>query len=351
VRAWGEPLASVGEFGLIERLRRLVPTKAPGVVLGIGDDAAVLRFIGSAVATCDIQVEGVHFTWSTCSPEDVGWRAIAVNLSDVAAMGGTPRFALVSLALPADSPLERIEGIYRGVGEIATSYAIAIAGGNISGTSGPMVIDVTALGDVERAVPRSGAVPGHGVWITGSVGKAAAGRFLLQHPEVHVAGAEALVEAYRRPAPRVAAGKLLAETGMVSAMLDTSDGTASDLLHLVEASDVGVRLDEEHLPVSAGLTAVARAARQDPAAWTLDGGEDYELLFAAAPGFAAEAAQIASRLEVALTRIGEILPRSEGRWVIEPGGARRRLSARGWNHFPAGGDGFGSPEGAHNRRI
>ena len=337
MRVSGESLASVGEFGLIERLRRLVPGGGPGVILGIGDDAALLSFSGPAVATCDVQVEGVHFTWDLCQPEDLGWRAIAVNLSDVAAMGGTPRFALISLAVPVDSTVERVEGVYRGIGAIATAYAVAVVGGNLSGTQGPMVIDVTMLGEAERAVTRAGARPGDEVWITGSVGKSAAGRFLLQHPEIRVAGREALERAYCRPTPRVAVGKALAAAGMVSAMLDTSDGTAADLLHLAEASRVGVRLDLVRLPIAAGLMNAARAGRQDPAAWTVDGGEDYELLFAASPGFAAEAARLATRLEVALTRIGEILPASEGRWMIDPAGTRRALSPRGWDHLRARG--------------
>jgi thiamine-monophosphate kinase len=331
----GESLASVGEFGLIERLRQLVPGEGPGVILGIGDDAALLRFSGPAVATCDIQVEGVHFTWDLCQPDDLGWRAVAVNLSDVAAMGGTPRFALISLALPADTTVERIEGIYRGIGAIATAYAVAVVGGNLSGTQGPMVIDVTVLGEAERTVTRAGARPGDGVWITGSVGKSAAGRFLLRHPEIRVAGREALEQAYCRPTPRVGVGKVLAGGGLVTAMLDTSDGTAADLLRLAEASRVGVRLDLVRLPVAAGLMDAAGAGRQDPTAWTVDGGEDYELLFAASPAFAAEAARLATRLEVALTRIGEILPASEGRWMMDPAGTRRALSPRGWDHLRA----------------
>ncbi len=329
----GEPLAALGEFGLIEQLRRLVPEEGPGVILGIGDDAALLRFSGPAVATCDIQVEGVHFTWDLCQPEDLGWRAIAVNLSDVAAMGGTPRFALISLALPPDSTLERIERVYRGIGAIATAYTVAVVGGNLSGTSGPLVIDVTVLGEAERAVTRSGARPGDDVWITGSVGKSAAGRFLLQHPEIRVTGRETLAQAYRRPVPRVAAGKALAATGMVTAMLDTSDGTGADLLHLADASQVGVQLDIARLPVAAGVMDAAREGGQDPAAWTVEGGEDYELLFAATPAFGAEAVRLAARLELALTRIGEILPASEGRWIVESGGTRRTLSPRGWDHL------------------
>ena len=329
------PLASLGEFGLIDRLRRLVPAAGPGVTVGIGDDAAVLQCAGPVVATCDIQVEGVHFTWDLCGPEDVGWRALAVNLSDIAAMGGMPRYALISLALPAETTPATIEGIYRGLAEIAGAYDVLIVGGNISRTAGPLIVDVAALGSLDgtrHAVTRAGARPGDGVWVTGTVGKAAAGRFLLQHPEVQVPGAAALAAAYRRPTPRVQAGQVLAERPL-GAMIDTSDGTASDLLHLVEASHVGVRLDEERLPRPEGLPQAAQAAGLDPAAWALGGGEDYELLFTADRGFDAGAAGAAAQMDVPLTRIGEILPEPEGRWIYRPGGQRRPLAAQGWDHF------------------
>ena len=326
-------VASMGEFALIDRLRRLVPTEARGVTLGIGDDAAVLTFPGPVVATCDIQIEGVHFTWDLAGPEDVGWRAVAVNLSDIAAMGGTPRFLLISMALPTNTPVETVEGIYRGVAEISVAFVVVVAGGNLSATSGPLVIDVTALGDGGRTLTRGGARPGDGVWITGEVGKGAAGRFLALHPRLEVPERDVLIAAYRRPSPRVEAGKALAGVPEVSAMIDTSDGTASDLLHLAEASKAGVKLEVDRLPAPQGLVHAAREAGCDLDAWTLAGGEDYELLFTAAREFEGQAAGLADRLGVPLTRIGEILPQPEGRWIVDRGGQRRALSGRGWDHF------------------
>jgi thiamine-monophosphate kinase len=335
-RASDNSVASVGEFGLIDRLRRLVPTRGQGVTVGLGDDAAVLTFAGPALATCDIQVEGVHFTWDLCTPEDVGWRAVAVNLSDIAAMGGTPRFILISMALQPTTSVARVEEMYGGIAEIARAYEVIVAGGNLSSTLGPLVVDVTALGDAGRALTRAGARPGDGVWVTGTVGKAAAGRFLAQHPAVRVPGREALVAAYCRPTPRVEAGKTLGEVSDVTAMIDTSDGTAGDLLHLAEASGVGVRLEIDRLPTSSGLAEAAREAGTEPEAWTLAGGEDYELLFTAGAAFETQAAALAARLTVPLTRIGEILPGTEGCWMSERGGRRRPLAAEGWDHFPRG---------------
>ncbi len=332
-RARDNSVAAAGEFALIDRLRRIVPTAGPGLTLGIGDDAAVLSFAGPVVATCDIQVEGVHFTRALCEPADIGWRAIAVNLSDIAAMGGTPRFVLVSLALPGGTPVRAVEELYRGIAEISAAYALVVAGGNLSSTAGPMVIDVTALGDADGAVTRAGARPGDRVWISGEVGKSAAGRFLAEHRAAGIADRTALVSAFRRPTPRVEAGKALGRDPAVSAMIDTSDGTAGDLIHVADASRVGVRVDAARLPIPPGLAEAARAARADPLTWALEGGEDYELLFTASAEFDGTAAGHADRLRVPLTCIGEILPEAEGRWIIERDGRERPLLARGWDHF------------------
>jgi thiamine-monophosphate kinase len=332
-RAPGDSVGSVGEFALIDRLRRLVPTSGPGVTVGLGDDAAVLTFGGPVVATCDIQVEGVHFTWALCAPADVGWRAVAVNLSDIAAMGGTPRFVLISLALPAHTSVDTVEEMYRGIAEISASHGVVVAGGNLSSTPGPLVIDVSALGDAGRSLTRTGARPGDRVWVTGEVGKAAAGRFLAGHPAIRVAGGDMLLAAYQRPTPRVEAGKTLGGVREVSAMIDTSDGTASDLLHVVEASRVGVRLDAHRLPVPQGLIDAAHEAGSDPLAWMLAGGEDYELMFTAAREFDAQAPGLAARLDVPVTCVGEILPEAEGRWIVDGNGHRRALGPQGWDHF------------------
>lgn len=337
-KARDNSVASLGEFALIDRLRRIVPAAGPGLTLGIGDDAAVLAFAGPVVATCDIQVEGVHFTQALCGADDIGWRAVAVNLSDIAAMGGTPRFVLVSLAVPARTPVAAVERLYRGIAEIATAHAVVVAGGNLSSTAGPIVVDVTALGDANRTITRAGARPGDRVWITGVVGKAAGGRFLAEHQGVRVPGGEALVSAYCRPTPRVEMGKALGRDPAVSAMIDTSDGTARDLLHLAGASGVGVQMETGTLPIPSGLAEAARAAQHDPLTWALGGGEDYELLFTAGREFDGRAAGLADRLNVPLTCIGQILPETEGRWIIERDGRRRPLLAQGWDHFePRGG--------------
>lgn len=333
--AWTRPGPALGEFALIERLRSIIPGGGAGVVVGIGDDTAVLRAGGIVLATCDVQVEGVHFTRDVCTPSDVGWRSLAVNLSDIAAMGGTPKFALVSLLIPESVGSAALEDLYEGMAELARFHNIAVVGGNVSATPGPLAVDVTLLGETEHAVLRRGAQPDDGVWITGHAGKAAAGRFLLEHPGAAVPGREALEAAYRRPVPRVAAGRTLgnlARAGTVTAMIDTSDGTASDLLHLAEASRVGVRLDAAKVPLPRELADAARAAGVRADAWALGGGEDYELLFTAAKGFDAQADEVAAAAGVEITRIGDVLPENEGRSVVTASGTRP-LRPAGWDHL------------------
>ncbi|HEV2359035.1 MAG TPA: thiamine-phosphate kinase [bacterium] len=333
---WEPAGAPLGEFELIERLRAIVPGAGRGVIVGIGDDAAVLRAGAAMLATCDVQVEGVHFTRNLCSPADVGWRALAVNLSDIAAMGGEPRYALVSLLIPRPAATAALDGLYTGLAELARLHGVAVVGGNVSATSGPLAVDVTLLGDVEQAVLRRGARPGDGIWITGHTGKAAAGRFVLEHPDADVPARESLAAAYRRPSPRVAAGRVLgglARAGLVTAMIDTSDGTASDLLHLAEASRVGVWLDAARLPVPAGFAEAVRAAGVAAEVWTLGGGEDYELLITAPEGFGGRVGELTATAGVEVTRIGDVLSEAEGRWVAAADGECRPLRPAGWNHL------------------
>ena len=334
--AWKRPGPALGEFALIERLRAIVPGGGAGVVLGIGDDAAILRPGALVLATCDVQVEGVHFTREICTPADVGWRALAVNVSDIAAMGGVPRYALVSLLIPPSAGSAVLEDLYEGMAQLARLHGVAVVGGNVSATTGPLAVDVTLLGEAERAVLRRGAGPGDRVWITGHAGKAAAGRFLLEHAGAAVPARETLEAAYRRPVPRVTAGRALgalARSGLVTAMIDTSDGTESDLLHLADASQVGVRLDAARLPVPAGLAEAARAAGVAVDTWTLGGGEDYELLFTATAAFDSQADEVAAAAGVGIARIGDVLPEREGRWVATAGGERRPLRPAGWDHL------------------
>src|SRR5215472_13633899 len=233
------------EFELIARLTSGLPSRED-VRLGVGDDCAVMDVGGDQLllATCDSQVEGVHFTLQTSSPEQIGRKALAVNLSDIAAMGGTPRFALVSLLLPSHLSLEILEEMYTGLRQEAERFATAIVGGNIAsaGSTPSLTIDITLLGSVirDRAITRAGARPGDMLCVTGYLGDSAAGLFTLLHPEYpySLAACDHVRVVHRTPHPRVAEGQILSQFGpqVITAMLDISDGLSGDLAHLCERS-------------------------------------------------------------------------------------------------------------------
>ncbi|HEY4389067.1 MAG TPA: thiamine-phosphate kinase, partial [Ktedonobacteraceae bacterium] len=284
-------VSSQDEFALIARLTRSLASHSD-VLLGVGDDCAVLDLNADTVllATCDSQVEGVHFTLQTASPEEIGRKALAVNLSDIAAMGGTPRFALVSLILPAHFSLPALDGIYTGLQREAELFSTLIVGGNVSGAgkSEQLAIDITILGTADRAhvLTRSGAHIGDILCVTGHPGDSAAGLHTLLHPLTCSEPALSVVRAaHRTPHPRVHEGQLLAQLGpeIVTSLLDISDGLSGDLVHICERSHVGARVEVAALPFSPSIRTIAAEARHDPLLWTLHGGEDYELLFTVSP--------------------------------------------------------------------
>jgi thiamine-monophosphate kinase len=325
-----ERIADLGEFPLLARLRRRLASAY------LGDDAAVLPWPGAraVLATVDAQVDGVHFRRDLMTPEQVGRRALAVNLSDIAAMGGRPAFALVSLLLPDALEVAWLERMYDGLRAEADRWAVAVAGGNVSSTPGPLVIDVTVLGDVEpnRALRRSGARPGDSLLVTGDLGRAAAGLGLLR------AGMPAgpLADAYCTPTPRVPEGQALAATGRVRAALDLSDGLGSDVHRIAEASGVGAVIDAARLPIARAVREAAARLGADPLHLALFGGEDYELLIAAAPADVGTLVAALAPTGTALTAIGAVRPAAEGVTVRMPDGTERPLTG-GWDHFARGG--------------
>jgi thiamine-monophosphate kinase len=334
-----ETIAALGEFGLIARLTSGLASR-PEVLVGVGDDCAVLDLGGDHVtlATCDALLDGEHFLRSVATPEQIGGHAMAVNLSDIASMGGTPRYALVSLLLPADLPIAFMDGVYRGLRGEAERYGAVIVGGNITRSPPGLGIDITLLGQVRRdqVVLRSGARPGDALLVTGWLGEAAAGLHLLLHPDVAVPAptAERLKLAQLAPVPRVPEGRLLALSGAVTAMLDISDGLAGDLGHLCERSGVGAQLDEAALPIHEATRQAARLAGQSALEWALFGGEDYQLLFTVPP---AAVPRIIDTLWIATGTpvhvIGDILPSEASLTLRASDGSVRPLAARGWDHL------------------
>ncbi|HEV8650654.1 MAG TPA: thiamine-phosphate kinase [Actinomycetes bacterium] len=308
--ALGEPgLVALGEFGLIERLTAgAVP--GPGVEVGVGDDAAVLVPTPGRrlVVTTDVVVEGRHFDAALSAPEDWGWKAVAVNLSDVAAMGAEPRWLLVALTVPPAASVATLERVYAGLREACQEYGVALVGGDTSG--GPVLsLAVTVVGEAGRVVTRSGARPGDRLAVTGPLGAAAAGLALLRlarglddlpapgargpggplapggralGPDAREAAGELLARhphlaaAHRRPRPQLAMGLRLAAGG-ATAMLDVSDGLAGDVLHLAAASGTGVEVHDAAVPLAAGVAEAAGLLGRDPVELALGGGEDFAL--------------------------------------------------------------------------
>lgn len=331
---------SITEDDLVAALRRVFSGEQPGVRLGIGDDAAVVDTReGQAVLTADILVEGVHFDRSLISPRDLGAKAITVNVSDVAAMAASPRFALVSVAVPPDADAGWVIELEGGVRAACDEYALAMVGGDLS--AGPVaVISVAVVGEVApgRYVTRSGARPGDRVVVTGTLGGSAGGLALARAPASaarRAAGSDwgrALVEAHVRPVARVGEGRTLAGAG-ATAMMDLSDGLSTDLGRLCSASEVGARVALADVPVATGLAELRTVVEVDPVELALSGGEDYELVATLPAGRVAEAAAaLDERFGVRLTDVGEITA-GPGVTAVERDGRERPLEPRGWDHL------------------
>ncbi|MCX5991780.1 MAG: thiamine-phosphate kinase [Chloroflexi bacterium] len=328
-------VSELGEFGLIELLSGIVPQggREHKVVAGIGDDAAAWRGDGFTVlATTDALVQGVHFMAD--SPWwELGWKAVAVNLSDIAAMGGVPRYALVALSLPADTEVDNVVQLYRGMAELANQFNVAIVGGNT--TSAPVVmITMTVIGQAqsEGMLTRSAAVPGDLIAVTGYLGSSVGGLMMLTHnlrfaPET----ADFLRKAYLQPQPRVVQGQLLVRQG-VRAGMDISDGLIADLGHLCKASRVGAIVRAGQIPIHPTVRA---AFPEDSINFALTGGEDYELLFAANKETIDNVGN-SPEADCPVTVIGEIISGS-GISLLGKDGKPSRVDKKGWDHFKKGG--------------
>ncbi len=333
-------ISDLGEFPLIDRVGRIVGLQRPDVVVGIGDDVAVLEDRGDELllATVDSQVEGVHFLPDRITPYQLGRRALAINLSDIAAMGGRAEYALVSLALPADTEVAWVEALYRGLCEEGERFGVVVVGGNIARSPGGAFVDVCVLGRVHRRhlLLRSGARPGDRVLVTGHLGGSAAGLHLLLDPDLAVASSdrEALLARHLTPTPRLPEAAIIARSGAATAMIDVSDGLSSDVGHICEQSRVGVRLWADRLPIAPATRRVAELLGRAPWRLALEGGEDYELCFTAPPEAAARlAATVRRETGTPVAVVGEVLPAEEGRWLVLEDGRKRPLEARGWEHF------------------
>ncbi|MBI2861484.1 MAG: thiamine-phosphate kinase [Chloroflexi bacterium] len=300
---------------LIEALARICPPLPEGVLVGIGDDAALWRADGLALATTDSLISGVHFIPGQISYYELGWKAMAVNLSDIAAMGGVPQYALVTLALPPEMEVETVEDLYRGLAELASRFDTAIVGGNVSASPGPTMVTVTVFGRLPEpkgpsagkapAMLRSAAQPGDVIAVTGWLGGSAAGMRVLQgQASLPAEEGRQLRALHVMPTPRVHEGQLLLQQG-VRCAIDISDGLIRDLRHILQASGVGARCYSDRLPVHP----VVKARWPEKALHlALTGGEDYELLFTASAEIVEQIrGRQAAKGGIPVTAIGEIV--------------------------------------------
>jgi thiamine-monophosphate kinase len=340
----------LAEFRLIKQLSQRFGRTGHRVLCGIGDDAALIRPSKGQdlMVTTDLLAEGVHFRASTATLADLGYKAAVANLSDIAAMGGMPDYMLVTMAIPTGFRTSMITNLYRGLMAAGRPHGVRLIGGDTSASADGLFLSLTMIGHVRsgRALTRSGARPGDGIFVTGTLGDSLAGLRLLEDspPAARLSRAfrAFLIGRHRRPSARIKTGRALSSHGLASSAIDISDGLSGDLAHICEQSAVGAEIDLRNLPFSPACRAFAAASRLDAADLALEGGEDYELLFTVPPSARARIDRLVRNAECRCTCIGIIRPPSFGLRMRNSEGRLRRLPLTSYQHFnkglpPAGG--------------
>jgi len=340
------------EFDFIKRIRNQAATRhAPGLVFGIGDDAAVLREQEGreTLVTVDLLVEEVDFKLEYAPPRWLGHKALAVSLSDIAAMGGAPAFSLLTLGIPKQSQISNLksqiffEEFFAGYFALAEKYAVTLIGGDISSTPDRVTIDSIVIGHCQagKAVRRGGAEIGDAIFLTGSVGASAAGlKLLLDGARVNESedsSMQSALRAHLSPVPRVEFGRRIGQQGLAHSMIDVSDGLAQDLAHICEESGVAAVVDSNSVPVADEVSLISKEPRV-AFEFAINGGEDFELLLTASPNNESSLFEIADDCGLKLARIGEIVPAYQDRQLhlmLRRDGEVKPLSIRGFDHFLA----------------
>jgi thiamine-monophosphate kinase len=325
-------LNRLGEFGLIEEIRRTAIT-GRGVRIGIGDDCAwVDHLTRSSLITADLLIDSIHFELKWTSLDALGHKSLAVNLSDMAAMGGVPRYAIISLGIPGNFDSKQIAEFYRGFYRLARRCGVVLIGGDTN-IAKSLIVSVCLIGDPPaQPVRRSGAKVGDDIYVTGTLGDSALGLALLRKQLLgakRVAAAQVLAR-HHRPTPRLRAGVLLARRKLATAMIDVSDGLLQDLAHICRASGIGATIWSERLPLSRAYLALAGRSSISQA---LNGGEDYELLFCARPRQRERIEKLSTSAHVRITRIGLCITAAQGITVLDSAGKPLFMPAKGYDHF------------------
>lgn len=333
-------LSSVGEFGLIDILNKDMIFSPESVIAGIGDDTAVLKSPAAnwQLFTTDMMLEGIHFRLDWSSYYQVGYKALAVNISDIAAMGGRPTHAVVSVGIPDTVQIENIEELYQGIRDIARRFKINLVGGDTVKSPEKLIINIALLGEVAagKAIYRSGARPGDIIYTTGNLGKSAAGLYILAHTkelELTSEVKERLILAHTLPEPRVDTGWLLSGLEGVSALDDNSDGLAAELREICRASSVGCLIWEKELPVLAEVKKLAGEQGDVVLDWVMDGGEDYELIFTVRPDHRGTVEQSLNHAGISFSSIGVITAQVNELKIKRINGSEEKINSSGYNHF------------------
>ncbi len=325
-------LREIGEFGLIERIKKFT-SKGTGVVLGIGDDAAWVRSKRAPLLfTSDLLIEGVHFDLNWTSFYELGHKTLSVNLSDIAAMGGAPDYLVISLGIPVDFKVEEVEEFYRGIRTLAAQSGVSLVGGDTS-SANRFFISAFLVGHAPYGpVTRGGAKVGDDLYVTGTLGDSSLGLDLLRKSKGRLRRDDVtyLISRHRFPTARVKAGAILAKEKLARAMIDISDGLIQDLTHLCKASETGAVIWQDALPLSGPYRrlAVGKGIR-----YSLSGGEDYELLFSLRARDRARLQRIRKRLGAPVTHIGRCVPARAGITVVNGKGTPLALPQKGHDHF------------------
>ena len=329
-------LYQIGEFGLIDRIRRRFPLAKKPLLIGIGDDSAAVRPKKNMdiLLTTDLLIEDIHFDLNYTSFQQLGYKSLAVNISDIAAMGGIPRFLVVSLALPGGLDIKDIDSLYKGIGVLAKKFGILLIGGDISASKRGIFISITLLGEIEHgaAVTRSGARPGDTIMVTGTLGDSSAGLEILGKGEEKDNGYKFLIKRHLLPIPRVDEGRVLSTGRLATSMIDISDGLISDLSHILKESGVGAELYPDKIPISTPLRSYSSGKKVSPLKFALSGGEDYELLFTSSKKSAQKIISSPLLKKTGISVIGRIEKKKGIRWSGDYD-IGEEIFKKGYDHF------------------
>ncbi len=332
-------LEELGEFGLIEKIKQLVGSESKDLIVGIDDDAAAYRLSENQVLllTTDALIEGIHFNLDYFNFYQLGWRAMAVNLSDIAAMGGQADLALITLGLPSDLEVQAVEDFYRGIKTWTEKLSIEIAGGDTTKSPGPVFINMALIGHVEssRLTLRSGAKVGDLLYVTGTLGDAKAGMKVLQTMnEESQKPFKEIIRRHLTPEPRIDEARWLVENIKVHAMIDISDGLASEVHHICRLSHVGAQIWRSHIPLSRAVQQVAKNFNEDPVDYALYGGEDYEILFTV-PSSEKQKLEKSfyQKFQKSCYQVGTVVSAEEGITILDRQGKKISLPFGGYKHF------------------